>query len=64
MTDKVSGVDHLDEKLLADYLGDKIEGIDGSLSASKFAGGQSNPTFKLQCNDKQWVLRRQPPGSY
>lgn len=62
MTGQSSRVDSLDEALLADYLKDKVEGIDSSLTATKFSGGQSNPTFRLQCKDRSWVLRRQPPG--
>ena len=34
----------------------------GPLSAEKFAGGQSNPTFKLSAGDRKFVLRRKPPG--
>ena len=34
----------------------------GALSAEKFAGGQSNPTFKLSAGDRKFVLRRKPPG--
>ena len=29
----------------------------------KFAGGQSNPTFKLTAGDKQFVLEKAPQGS-
>jgi len=34
----------------------------GPLSAEKFAGVQSNPTFKLSAGDRKFVLRRKPPG--
>ena len=34
----------------------------GALSAEKFAGWQSNPTFKLSAGDRKFVLRRKPPG--
>ena len=34
----------------------------GPLSAEKFAGGQSTPTFKLSAGDRKFVLRRKPPG--
>lgn len=34
----------------------------GSLAVEKFAGGQSNPTFKLTAGDRHYVLRRKPPG--
>lgn len=53
---------HLDEQTLAEYLQDKIPGFSGPLTAEKFAGGQSNPTFKLTAGGKRYVLRRKPPG--
>ncbi len=34
----------------------------GSLSAEKFPGGQSNPTFAIAAEGKRYVLRRKPPG--
>jgi aminoglycoside phosphotransferase (APT) family kinase protein len=59
---KQSGVDQLDEARLATYLADHIPGFSGPVMATKFAGGQSNPTFKLQTANATYVLRRQPPG--
>ena len=58
----MSAVDTLDEALLASYLEANIEEFKGSLTASKFAGGQSNPTFKIDAASGSYVLRRQPPG--
>jgi len=58
----MSAVDTLDEALLASYLEANIEEIKGPLTASKFAGGQSNPTFKIDAASGSYVLRRQPPG--
>ncbi|TXS90205.1 phosphotransferase family protein [Parahaliea maris] len=52
----------LDTRRLAAYLKQHIPGLDGELTAEKFAGGQSNPTFKLSCGDRAFVLRRKPPG--
>ncbi len=52
----------LDEKGLADYLAQHIEGFEGPVTAHKFSGGQSNPTFRLETPKGQYVLRRQPPG--
>lgn len=49
------------EKLAA-YLSQHIDGFNGPLSAEKFSGGQSNPTFLLTTPSKQYVLRRKPPG--
>jgi len=47
---------------LANYLAKHIPGIGSDLSAEKFAGGQSNPTFKLTSNGVDYVLRRKPQG--
>ena len=40
-----------------------VPAFDGPLKAEKFAGGQSNPTFKLTAGDNQYVLRRKPQGT-
>ncbi len=52
----------LDTEKLSSYLADHIPGLTGPLTAEKFAGGQSNPTFKLTAGDTSYVLRRKPPG--
>ena len=52
----------LDTKILSAYLADHIPGFSGPVTAEKFAGGQSNPTFKLTTDDQAYVLRRKPPG--
>ncbi|MEM7360113.1 MAG: phosphotransferase [Pseudomonadota bacterium] len=51
-----------DDARLAAYLEQHIEGFRGPLSSEKFAGGQSNPTFKLSTPETSYVLRRKPPG--
>jgi len=58
----MSAVDTLDEVVLANYLEANIEGFKGPLNATKFKGGQSNPTFKIEAASGTYVLRRQPPG--
>ncbi len=52
----------IDTAALADYLVGKLPGFGGTISAEKFAGGQSNPTFLLSDGEQRWVLRRKPPG--
>lgn len=52
----------LDVSSLAIWLREHVIDFAGDLSAEKFAGGQSNPTFKLTAGDNQFVLRRKPPG--
>ena len=58
----MSDVNTLDEKVLAEYLSQHMEGFEGPLKATKFSGGQSNPTFKIDTPSGSYVLRRQPPG--
>ncbi|MES2481144.1 MAG: phosphotransferase family protein [Pseudomonadota bacterium] len=43
---------------LSQHLGQTL----GALSAVKFKGGQSNPTYLITSVQGQWVLRRKPPG--
>ncbi|MEM6485163.1 MAG: phosphotransferase family protein [Pseudomonadota bacterium] len=52
----------VDTETLKKYLQGKLPGLGSSLSAEKFAGGQSNPTFILRSDDHRWVLRRKPQG--
>ncbi len=53
---------NLDTSRLDDWIRDHVPAFDGALQAEKFAGGQSNPTFKLTAGAHQYVLRRKPPG--
>jgi len=52
----------LDEERLSRYLESKVPGFKGPLSARKFAGGQSNPTFLVESASGSYVLRRKPAG--
>ena len=52
----------LDLSKLDKWLRENVCDFGGALSAEKFAGGQSNPTFKLSAGDREFVLRRKPPG--
>lgn len=52
----------LDTSRLQPYLQEHLDGFSGTLTAEKFAGGQSNPTFRLSAGGRQYVLRRKPPG--
>jgi aminoglycoside phosphotransferase (APT) family kinase protein len=51
-----------DEARLADWMARNVEGFAGPLTVEQFAGGQSNPTFKLSTPARHYVLRRKPPG--
>ncbi len=58
----MSKVDTLDEQTLAKYLEEHVPEFKGPLTATKFAGGQSNPTFQIDAQSGRYVLRRKPPG--
>src|SRR5271156_6620931 len=51
-----------DEKKLEAYLAERIEGFQTPLEVRQFKGGQSNPTYKLVTPNRNYVLRRKPPG--
>jgi aminoglycoside phosphotransferase (APT) family kinase protein len=52
----------LPEGRLAEYLQLCVPGFHGPVVATKFPGGQSNPTYKLDAASGRYVLRRKPPG--
>jgi aminoglycoside phosphotransferase (APT) family kinase protein len=47
---------------LATYLEANVAGFRGPLTATKFKGGQSNPTYRIDAASGRYVLRRKPPG--
>lgn len=48
--------------MLAAYLEAQVAGFRGPLTATKFKGGQSNPTYRIDAASGRYVLRRKPPG--
>src|SRR5690606_34602503 len=52
----------LPAEALAAYLERHVPGFRGPLTASKFKGGQSNPTYRIEAASGPCVLRRKPPG--
>ena len=56
------GADVLDEAKLTQWMEANVEGFEGPLTQSKFAGGQSNPTYKISAPSGNYVLRRKPFG--
>lgn len=56
------GADKLDEAKLTQWFEANVEGFAGPLSVSKFKGGQSNPTYKIETPGGNYVLRRKPFG--
>ncbi|MFT5209885.1 MAG: aminoglycoside phosphotransferase (APT) family kinase protein [Flavobacterium sp.] len=53
----------IDIKSLQNYMSAHVSGFDGEIFLEEFAGGQSNPTYKVNAGGKSCVLRRKPPGN-
>jgi aminoglycoside phosphotransferase (APT) family kinase protein len=58
----VREVHRFDEQALASWMTINVPGFRGELSVEQFAGGQSNPTYRIATADRDYVLRRKPPG--
>ena len=54
--------DRLDESALAAWMTTNIPGFQPPLRLSKFRGGQSNPTYRIDTPTHAYVLRRKPFG--
>lgn len=57
-----TGADLLDEARLTAWMEAHVEGFKGPLTQGKFAGGQSNPTYRIDSPSGSYVLRRKPFG--
>ena len=51
-----------DEASLATFLSSQIADFQTPLTVEQFKGGQSNPTYRLVTPNRNYVLRRKPPG--
>jgi len=47
---------------LGAWLAPRLPEFDGPLRATRFKGGQSNPTYRIESGAARCVLRRKPPG--
>ena len=56
------GKDRLDEAALTAWMEANVAGFTGPLTYAKFAGGQSNPTYRVDSPSGRYVLRRKPAG--
>ncbi|WP_341710902.1 phosphotransferase family protein [Erythrobacter sp.] len=61
-TTEVSERDALDLGRLTEWFEANVEGYEGPISYTKFKGGQSNPTYRIDTPGRSYVLRRQPFG--
>ena len=57
-----TGQDVLDEVRLTDWLAAHVAGFVGPITITKFKGGQSNPTYRIEAASGNYVLRRKPFG--
>jgi aminoglycoside phosphotransferase (APT) family kinase protein len=55
-------LDNNEHQRLGTWLAATLPAYPGSFDISKFASGQSNPSFLLTVGDKRYVLRRKPAG--
>ncbi len=54
--------DRLDEARLTAWFAANVDGFAGPITLSRFKGGQSNPTYRIDTPGTAYVLRRQPFG--
>ena len=62
-TREVSAALRFDAAALGRWMEANVPGFTGPLTVSQFAGGQSNPTYRLATPGGDYVLRRKPPGA-
>jgi len=62
-TMSVEDKDRLDEGALTAWMAANVAGFAGPLTYAKFAGGQSNPTYRIDSPSGSYVLRRKPYGN-
>lgn len=61
-TTEVPEKDRLDEAQLTAWMAANVAGFAGPIRLSKFKGGQSNPTYRIDTPGAAYVLRRKPFG--
>ncbi len=62
LQDEIAERDRIDTDRLEAWMQANVPGFAGPLDYAKFAGGQSNPTYKLSTPGANYVLRRKPMG--
>jgi aminoglycoside phosphotransferase (APT) family kinase protein len=61
-TDPATGLPFAPERLDA-FLKSSIPGLAGEMRLERIAGGQSNPTYYVDFDNRRLVLRKRPPGT-
>lgn len=62
-TTEVRPAHRFDPARLEAWLEREVENYRGPLGIAQFKGGQSNPTYRLATPERDYVLRRKPPGA-
>src|SRR5437763_9882482 len=58
-----AGTADLDASAITGWLEQRVAGFRGPIALTKFEGGQSNPTYRLDAASGTYVLRRKPFGT-
>ena len=53
---------HSQQVRLLEWMTTNVAGFCGPIRMTRFAGGQSNPTYRISADSADYVLRRKPPG--
>lgn len=61
-TGPVRDAHRFDQDALAHWMRNHVADFAGTLEVEQFKGGQSNPTYRLITPEREYVLRRKPPG--
>ncbi len=61
-TGPVREAHRFDETRLDAWMAENVDGYSGGLRVCQFKGGQSNPTYWLADRERQYALRKKPPG--
>jgi len=61
-TGPVREAHRFEEARLDTWMAEHVDGYSGALHVRQFKGGQSNPTYWLADRDRQYALRKKPPG--
>ena len=62
-TTSVRDAHRFDVVRLEHWMAENVAGFAGPIAVEQFKGGQSNPTYKVRTPDRDYVLRRKPPGT-
>jgi aminoglycoside phosphotransferase (APT) family kinase protein len=56
-------ITEFDPTVLERFLASRVPGLRGPMRLRRIGGGQSNPTFFVSFDNRELVLRKQPPGA-